>query len=125
MGAMKKKKGYKRKSAKGRSHEKSPASLVQGKEAQEVPDRKDLSQPASKKELSKKADGDGFAPKRYINIARQFLSDAKAELRKVTWPNRKELLSTTAIVIVLVLIISFFLGIVDFGLVKIIKNVIR
>ncbi|KPJ62138.1 MAG: preprotein translocase subunit SecE [Deltaproteobacteria bacterium DG_8] len=55
---------------------------------------------------------------------RQFLADAKVELKKVTWPTRKELLSTTAIVIVLVLIVAFFLGIVDLGLLKMIKNVI-
>jgi preprotein translocase subunit SecE len=57
--------------------------------------------------------------------ARQFLSDAKVELKKVTWPTKKELLSTTAVVIVLVILIAFFLGVVDLGLVKIIKNVIK
>jgi len=102
-------------------------STVQGRETSrgEVPEGKDLSQPLLKKEVPKKAENDVFALKRYIIIARQFLSEAKVELKKVTWPTRKELLSTTAIVIVLVLIISLFLGIVDFGLVKLIKNIIR
>jgi preprotein translocase subunit SecE len=124
---MKKKKGHKRKNIKRRSHARPVASIVQRREAssEEVSEVKDLSQPPLKREVSKKADEDVFAPKRYFNIARQFLSDAKVELKKVTWPNRKELLSTTAIVIVLVLIIAFFLGIVDLGLVKVIKNVIR
>jgi len=124
---MKKKKTYKKKTSTRRSHERSPVSTVQGRETSrgEVPEGKDLSQPLLKKEVPKKAENDVFALKRYIIIARQFLSDAKVELKKVTWPTRKELLSTTAIVIVLVLIISLFLGIVDFGLVKLIKNIIR
>jgi len=124
---MKKKKGTKKKTTKKRSQSKSPTKTVQQKETtrQEAPERKSSSQPSIKKEIPKKAEDNDFILKRYINKATQFLSDAKVELKKVTWPNRKELLSTTGIVIVLVLIIAFFLGIVDLGLVKIIKNVIR
>ncbi|MFV9690389.1 MAG: preprotein translocase subunit SecE [Desulfobacteria bacterium] len=47
---------------------------------------------------------------------RQFLKEVKIELKRVTWPNRKETITSTAVVVILVLIISFFLGIVDFGL---------
>ena len=79
---------------------------------------------AAKKDISKKAETRAFAPKKYFLIARQFLAEARIELKKVTWPTRKELLSTTAVVILLVLLVAFFLGIVDLGLVKIIKNVI-
>ena len=60
----------------------------------------------------------------YIGIATQFLRDAKMELKKVKWPTRKELLASTAIVIVLVLIVSLFLGLIDFGLIKIIRKII-
>jgi preprotein translocase subunit SecE len=34
----------------------------------------------------------------------------KIELKKVTWPTRKQTLGSTAVVIVLVMIISVFLG---------------
>jgi preprotein translocase subunit SecE len=78
----------------------------------------------SKKDISRKEATGVFKPKKYFLIARQFLAEARIELKKVTWPTRKELLSTTAVVILLVLLVAFFLGIVDFGLVKIIKNVI-
>ena len=78
----------------------------------------------AKKDISKKAEAGAFAPKKYFLIARQFLAEARIELKKVTWPTRKELLSTTAVVILLVLLVAFFLGIVDFGLVKIIRSVI-
>jgi preprotein translocase subunit SecE len=78
----------------------------------------------TKKDISRKAEVGVFAPKKYFLIARHFLAEARVELKKVTWPTRKELLSTTAVVILLVLLVAFFLGIVDLGLVKIIKNVI-
>jgi len=46
------------------------------------------------------------------------------ELNKVKWPTRKELLASTAMVILLVLVVAFFLGLIDFGVIKIIKNII-
>lgn len=52
---------------------------------------------------------------------RHFLKEAKVELKKVTWPTPKQTLASTSVVIVVVVIISIFLGIVDFGLSKIIR----
>lgn len=52
---------------------------------------------------------------------KQFLKEAKIELKKVTWPTPKQTLASTSVVIVVVVIISVFLGIVDFGLSKIIR----
>jgi preprotein translocase subunit SecE len=56
---------------------------------------------------------------------RQFLQEVKMELKRVTWPNRKETIGSTVVVIILVLIISFFLGIVDFGLSNLVGTVLR
>lgn len=61
---------------------------------------------------------------RFISKAGHFLREAKVELKKVKWPTRKELLASTAVVIVLTLLLAFFLGLVDFGLIKIIRNVV-
>jgi preprotein translocase SecE subunit len=124
---MKKRKGHKRRNVKRKSLAMPAASVSHQREPGrgETPERKDVPVTGLKKEVSKRADSGGFALKRYFIIARQFLSDAKVELKKVTWPTRKELLSTTVIVIVLVLLIAFFLGIVDLGFVNIIKNIIR
>ena len=52
---------------------------------------------------------------------KQFLKEAKVELKKVTWPTPKQTLASTSVVIIVVVIISVFLGIVDFGLSKIIR----
>jgi len=43
----------------------------------------------------------------------EFLANVKSELKKVTWPSRKETYSSTAVVIVLVLVVAVFLWIVD------------
>ena len=43
----------------------------------------------------------------------QFIQEARAEGAKVTWPNRRETLVTTALVIVMVLIASLFFLAVD------------
>lgn len=53
-----------------------------------------------------------------------FLREAKMELKKVKWPTRKELIASTAVVIVITLLVAFYLGLVDFGLIKIIRNVV-
>lgn len=43
----------------------------------------------------------------------KFLREARAELRKVVWPNRKELITYTIVVIVATGIAALFLGLVD------------
>jgi len=45
-----------------------------------------------------------------------FLTEVKEELKKVTWPSKDDTVGTTAVVIVLVIVISVFLGVVDAGL---------
>ncbi|MCD6486280.1 MAG: preprotein translocase subunit SecE [Syntrophobacterales bacterium] len=59
-----------------------------------------------------------------ISRIKRFLREAKVELRKVTWPTPKEALASTSVVIVVVIIVSLFLGVVDLGLTKIIRLVL-
>lgn len=42
-----------------------------------------------------------------------FLREVRAELKKVTWPKRKEVYGTTAVVIVTLFIFGFYLWAVD------------
>ena|SRR4030043_124966 len=60
----------------------------------------------------------------YLHITVQFLRDSKAELKKVKWPTRKELLASTSMVIILALVVALFLGLIDFGLLKIITKIV-
>jgi preprotein translocase subunit SecE len=61
----------------------------------------------------------------FVAKAIQFLREVKIELKKVTWPSRKETMASTAVVIVIVIIISVFLGIVDWGLSNLIRFVLQ
>ncbi|HEY2934434.1 MAG TPA: preprotein translocase subunit SecE [Acidobacteriota bacterium] len=47
---------------------------------------------------------------------RAFLSDVKAELKKTSWPSRKEVYGTTLVVIATVFFFGFYLFLVDWGL---------
>jgi preprotein translocase subunit SecE len=60
-----------------------------------------------------------------IEGAKQFLREVRTELKKVTWPSRKDTLSGTAVVLVAVFIIALFLGIVDSGLSNLIKELLK
>ena len=55
----------------------------------------------------------------------QFLREVKVELKKVTWPSRKQTVGSTVVVIVLVMLISLFLGVVDLGISSLIRLVLQ
>lgn len=81
---------------------------------------------SSKTEVPKaiRPSGRSFQPA-FLAKTTQFLREVKIELKKVTWPSRKETLASTAVVIILVIIISVFLGIVDMGLSSLIRFVLK
>jgi len=54
----------------------------------------------------------------------QYIQDSKVELKKVTWPSRKETLGLTWVVLIFVVIISLFLGVSDLGLSKLVKLIL-
>jgi preprotein translocase subunit SecE len=66
-----------------------------------------------------------FSIKEKFESAKQFLREVKTELKKVTWPSRKDALSGTLVVLVAVFIIAIFLGIVDYGLSSVIKELLQ
>ncbi|MEE8481040.1 MAG: preprotein translocase subunit SecE [Desulfobacterales bacterium] len=63
--------------------------------------------------------------KGYLDKILQFLREVKVELKKVTWPSRKQTIGSTVVVIVLVIVVSLFLGIVDIGLSSLIRVILR
>jgi preprotein translocase subunit SecE len=63
--------------------------------------------------------------KTFIDKGLQFLREVKVELKKVTWPSRKQTMGSTVVVLVIVTIISLFLGIVDAGLSGLIRAVLQ
>lgn len=59
-----------------------------------------------------------------IAKAKDFITEVKAELGKVTWPTRKETISTTWVVVAIVVIISLYLGICDVILAKLMRLIL-
>lgn len=47
---------------------------------------------------------------------KRFFREVVSEVKKVSWPNAKELTNYTIVVVVLILIFAAVIGIVDFGL---------
>ncbi len=56
--------------------------------------------------------------------AMEFFREVKVELKKVTWPTRKQTTGTTIVVILFVFIVSAFLGLFDLGLSKLVQVVL-
>ena len=54
-----------------------------------------------------------------------FMQDARTEVCKMVWPTRIETLQTTAVVLIVVVILALFLWLVDRGLSSLIQLVIR
>lgn len=53
------------------------------------------------------------------------MSDVSIEVKKVTWPSKKEAIGGTMVVLVLVFLMAVYLGIVDTILSKIVEKLIR
>ena len=54
----------------------------------------------------------------------KFLGQVKTELKKVAWPSREELISSTIVVLVSTLILAVFIGICDLVLSRVINFLI-
>ena len=50
----------------------------------------------------------------FVSRVVRFLKEVRSELRKVAWPNRKELTSYTALVLVAVAVVAVYIGVIDF-----------
>ena len=55
---------------------------------------------------------------------KEFFKEVKIELKKVVFPSRDEVIGSTKVVIVLVLIIATFLGLIDMLLSKLVRMVV-
>ena len=55
----------------------------------------------------------------------QFVKEVRVELKKVTWPQRNEIIGSTAVVIAASFAVAFFLGFVDLILQKALGLIIK
>ena len=54
-----------------------------------------------------------------------FLREVKVELEKVVWPSRAQTIRLTFIVIFITVMVAFFVGVVDFGLLNLSQYLIQ
>lgn len=54
-----------------------------------------------------------------------FIKEARTELKKVTWPNRKQLISSTIVVMVMVILVAIYLGIIDLFFSRIVTLILK
>ena len=57
--------------------------------------------------------------------ARLFLSEVRNELKRVTWPNNKEVYATTVVVILVSFFFGIYLFVLDFGLLRLMQWIFR
>ena len=60
-----------------------------------------------------------------VTRIKEFGQDVLVEFRKVTWPNRQELINSTTVVIAVTVVLAFFLGGVDIGLTKLVERILH
>ncbi|MCP3875701.1 MAG: preprotein translocase subunit SecE [Desulfobacteraceae bacterium] len=60
----------------------------------------------------------------FFQRAMRFFQEVQVELKKVTWPTRKQTTGTTIVVIIFVFVVAAFLGLFDFGLSKLVQVVL-
>jgi preprotein translocase subunit SecE len=59
-----------------------------------------------------------------LETVQSFFSDVVAELKKVSWPSRKQTINSTVVVITLMIVLGVFLAIIDTTLAKIVSLII-
>ena len=55
----------------------------------------------------------------------KFFREVRVELKKVTWPGRKELITSAVVVIFVVAISTAYIGAIDFAFSRVLKALIR
>lgn len=60
-----------------------------------------------------------------IQKIKEFFREVGFEVKKAVFPSKEELIGSTWVVIIAVIIAAIFLGIVDLGLAKIVERLLR
>ena len=60
----------------------------------------------------------------WLGQSRQYLAEVQGEFNKITWPPQTETVNGSVSVVVIVVVLAAFLGVVDFGLSRLIQQVL-
>ena len=62
--------------------------------------------------------------KNALRQARDYFSDVRGEMRRVTWPSKQEIYGTTVMVVVTTFIFAFYFAICDWGFRHFVGNIL-
>ena len=48
-------------------------------------------------------------PKQWWSVTKEFMTDTRSEMKKVTWPSRNEIVGTTVVVLVATIVFAVYL----------------
>jgi preprotein translocase subunit SecE len=65
------------------------------------------------------------APLGWWQRSREFLSEVRQEMKRVTWPTQKEVVATTVVVIVTSIFFGLYLFTVDLGLSALVQRIFQ
>lgn len=57
----------------------------------------------------------------WLKTVVNFVKESYIELKKVTWLSKKEVVVSTAVVVVLIIVLSIYVGVIDFILARIVS----
>jgi preprotein translocase subunit SecE len=60
-----------------------------------------------------------------LSRAKEFTAEVKSEFKKIVWPDKKVTMGSTGVVLVLVFVISVYLGAVDLFIGKLVSYILR
>lgn len=56
---------------------------------------------------------------------KSFFMDVRLEMKKVSWPTRKEIVGTTVVVLFAIFFFGFYLGLLDFSFARLVQKVFK
>jgi preprotein translocase subunit SecE len=77
--------------------------------------------PKSKKAAAEEPAGKSFSFAR----VKEFSAEVKSEFKKIVWPDKKTTVGSTGVVIVLVFLVSVYLGAVDLFIGKLVSYILK
>lgn len=60
-----------------------------------------------------------------LNKIKEFVREVMTEFKRVTWPSRPEIITSTSVVILLSVVVAVFLWVVDIGLSTLVRPILR
>jgi len=60
-----------------------------------------------------------------LTRAKEFAAEVKSEFKKIVWPDKKVTMGSTGVVLVLVFLVSIYLGAVDLFIGKLVSYILR